>query len=237
MLRGSLMSVRGVTAFGILGLAVMTAACSDLGTMGKGDVAVTMRLDDALAAPSYAVSAAPFEGTVMAGPVSPDAIASLIVNVTAVQFLPLTADEGENGESEEDGWVSLELSEPISLDLLALPAEGESPIVIASGEVPVGQYGKVRLLTDGGTIQFLEEITIGNAATFEAGVDYAVDIPSGAQTGLKTDVGFEVVETEGVVADVHLLFSPGATFLNLTVTGNGMVKLAPVIKAAPEPGT
>ena len=69
--------------------------------------------------------------------------------------------------------------------------------------------------------------TIGvGQATFAADSSHAVRIPSAENTGLKTDIAFTVAAD----TDVNLLFSPDATFQNVTATGNGQVILAPVIK-------
>ncbi len=149
-------------------------------------------------------------------------VAELFVSITEIQFLPVTEEEA-NG-----GWQSLSLDAPAELDLMALPTEGESPIVIASGELEVGDYRMVRLFMSDATIVFNTDISLGQAITFEAGEPgHAVRIPSGAETGTKTDAEFSVVAD----TDVNLLFDPAATFLNVAVTGTGQVILAPVIRA------
>jgi len=113
--------------------------------------------------------------------------------------------------------------------------EDESPLVIASGAVLVGDYASVRLFVDEAVIRFSEAVSLGLSLTFDADFDYDVSIPSGEETGIKTDAEFSVVaDAEGNVNDVGLLFSPGATFLNVTGTGSGEVILAPVIRGRPE---
>ncbi len=87
----------------------------------------------------------------------------------------------------------------------------------------------VRLLVSGGTIVFDADISVGQF-TFAAGnPGYGVTIPSGAQTGLKTDLAFTV--GEGGSTEVNLLFDEGATFQNATATGSGKVILAPVLRS------
>jgi hypothetical protein len=167
-----------------------------------------------------------------AGPaaaISPDTVQSLIVDVIEVQFLAAGAAEEDAG-----GWQSLTLAEAVALDLMALPAESDGSIAIASGSVPVGSYSMVRLLVTGGEIVFKGPITLGAGAagSFDGGTPYPVTVPSGDQTGLKTDVAFEVTAGEDETANAaYVVFVPGTTFQNVTVTGNGGVTLNPVIRA------
>jgi hypothetical protein len=81
------------------------------------------------------------------------------------------------------------------------------------------------------SIYFNNMISVGNQ-TYDVDMEYAVDVPSGAQSGLKTDVSF-TVEADPATADplaVNVLFDPDMTFNNVTATGSGRVKLTPVIK-------
>jgi hypothetical protein len=158
-------------------------------------------------------------------PLDRDNVLSLTVVVTAIEFLPVF-----EGDSTEDGggWISLELSEPVELDLLALPTEGESPLVIAAGNVEPGDYRNVRLLIGDATIVFDQPFSIG-LAEFDG--EHPVTVPSGAQTGLKTDIAFTVeADGDGNPQDLNLLFDPGITFLNAIATGNGTVILTPVLR-------
>jgi hypothetical protein len=164
-----------------------------------------------------------------AAAISPDTVQSLTVEVIEVQFLP-------TGENEEDagGWQSLPLAEPVVLDLMALPSESEGSIEIASGTVPVGSYSMVRLLVTGGEIVFKGPIVLGAGAagSFDGGTPYPVTIPSGDETGLKTDVAFEVTAGEDETVNVaYVVFEPGTTFQNVAATSNGAVNLTPVIRA------
>jgi hypothetical protein len=209
------------------------AACSDGGPGEREQVDVEMQQTSAIFAQvtgGWATSLTGGEGTTAV--ISPDVVASLTVRITEIQFLP--ADQ-EGNEDEGGAWVSLQLSSPVTIDLMTLPTEGESPLVIASGSVLVGDYANVRLFVDEAVIRFSETVSLGLALTFDADVDYDVTIPSGAETGIKTDASFSVVaDAEGTVNEVGLLFSPGATFLNVSGTGTGNVMLAPVIRGQPE---
>jgi hypothetical protein len=208
-----------------LAAAVALAACADVGPRADARISVTLQQSDAAVAAAAGWSGSMHDGAAVAGRVSRDTVAALAVRITDLQFLPATA-EG----TDDAAWVSLELSNPVRLDLLDLPSEGASPLVIASGTIAAGDYGKVRLFVDSAAIEFKGPINLGAAASFLAGIGYEVEIPSAAQTGLKTDIAFSVEEG----ADVNLLFAPNATFQNLTVTGNGRVILTPVIRSRPQ---
>jgi hypothetical protein len=216
-----------------LAAGVLVGACTDLGPRDRESVNVTMQqTEDVVAQAADGWYASVADGSVNA--IDRDAVASLVVQVSQIQFLPKT---DEASADDDGGWISLPIG-PVTLDLMALPTESESPLVIASGDVPEGAYRRVRLFVDDATIRFTTPIDYGvglGRKGFEADVDYQVDIPSGAQTGIKTDVEFTVeADAQGNINDVHLLFDPAATFLNVTTTGNGKVMLAPVIRQLPE---
>lgn len=212
-------------------VATFAVACSDGGPEATGDVDITMQQTDAILAQVVGGwSASIVSAGASAAMVDPDTVETLAIRVTTIQLLPQGRDEEEDGS-----WVTLDLDERVLLDLMALPTEGESPLVIASGEVEVGTYANVRLFTDSASIRFKGPIELGVAATFEAGEDYLVEIPSGTQTGIKTNLTF-TVEAEGDLNDVSLLFSSGSTFQNVTATGTGRVMLTPIIHERGEGG-
>jgi len=207
-------------------IAALTTACGDEGPEATGDVEVTLQQSDAILAQVVSDWSASFvSGDASMTLVDPDTVESLVVRVTTIQFLPQGRDEADNG-----WWVTLELAAPVLLDLMGLPTEGESPLVIASGSVEVGTYANVRLYTDSAAIQFKGPISLGAAIDFEGGVAHQVEIPSVEQTGINTDVSFTVeADAEGILNDVNLLFNTGSTFQNVIATGNDMVTLTPVI--------
>lgn len=175
-------------------------------------------------ASSWSASVAAPAGPAVA--ISPDTVASLVIRVTDIEVLPVGGDEDDDG-----AWISLTLPDTVDLDLMALPTTAGSPLVVASGALPVGDYQNVRLFVASATIEFTGPLSLGGAVTFDANVMYDVTIPSGAQTGLKTDAAFSVTaDGQGNVNDVDLLFSTGSTFQNVTGTGTGEVILAPVIR-------
>jgi hypothetical protein len=192
--------------------------CSEAGP-GSATVDVRMRQTDQILSQVTAGWFGGLSGT--AAPIDPEVVSSLTVRVTGIAFLPADADENDEG-----GWVSLALDTPVELDLMALPTEGESPIVVASGAIAVGDYRNVRLMVDQAVIRFSAAVSLGAAFTLDADVDYEVTVPSADQTGIKTDAEFSVATD----TQVDLLFSTGSTFQNVTATGNGQVILAPVIR-------
>ena len=213
-------------------VAAFTTACSDQGPESTGDVDVTMQQTGAILAQVvngwYASIVSGEASMVM---VDPDTVETLTVRVTTIEFLP-------QGTADDGAWVALELGDPVLLDLMALPTEDASPLVIASGSVEVGTYGNVRVFIDSASIRFKGPIALGSAITFDGGVDHLVDIPSGTETGIKTDASFTVeADADGNVNDVSLLFSTGSTFQNVTATGNSMVIMSPVIHDRGEGGT
>ena len=153
-------------------------------------------------------------------------VASLMVTVTDIQFLPA-------GSEDADGsWQSMTLGSPVEVNLAALPEGGESPVVIAAGALEVGDYSQVRLFVGAATIEFANAVTLGQATSFDAGTGYPVDIPSGTQTGIKTDVSFSVTDDgAGGTNAVDLVFDSGATYANVNATGSGRVSMAPVVRA------
>lgn len=224
----------GMPRYAMLGIAALFgAACSDMGSNATESVTVSMSQTDDLAAQlvsGWYASVTGGAGAAVA--MDKDTVASLLVEISDIQFLPAGADAET---ADEGAWISLQLSAPAQLDLMALPAAGESPLVIAAGEAPVGSYGSVRLFAAAATIQFKGNVDLGVSFSFKGGVDYAVEIPSGDQTGIKTDAAFTVEADEGgALNDVQLLFDPAATFLNVSGTGDGRVLLAPVIRSEPE---
>ncbi len=108
----------------------------------------------------------------------------------------------------------------------AIAMTGPDRVPIMHGTLPGAMARHGRALEDLYRRYPQDVLTVGQA-TFAADSTHAVRIPSAENTGLKTDIAF-TVEAD---TDVNLLFSPDATFQNVTATGNGQVILAPVIKA------
>lgn len=209
--------------------AAVAAGCGTVSPDGTGNVQVTIqKIASATATQALADGfASAADGSYV--PIDLDNVQSFTVQITSIEFLPVTADE-EN----DAAWIRLPLDPAVALDpavtldLLALPTGGDSPIVIAAGPVDEGAYSMVRLLVSGGTIVFDTDFSVGQFTFDMAPDDHPVTIPSGVQTGLKTDLAFTVGEGGGT--EVSLLFDEGATFQNATATGSGKVILTPVLR-------
>ena len=205
-----------------LAIATVVAACSDTtSTNDVHEVAVAMQQTDAalLAAPALRAAEA------AQGKIQIDQVDSLFITITSISFLPVLADD----DTTEASWQAIDLSEPLRIDLMALPAEDDSALVIAEGALPEGDYERMRFLLSNSEIFLNSMATIGNFA-FDPDTEYAVKVPSGSSSGLKTDLRFNVVADTAV----NLLFASTATFDAVTATGNGNVILSPVLKAKGE---
>jgi len=216
---------------------VAGACASDTGLnpdQGTSQVRVTLQRTDAIPL-TFAVAAEP--GEAMA--VVPRAnIEALTVSVLSVELLSQCEDPGaqQNGQQGQNGdgdceWVPIAvLDAQVTLDLLNLPTEDDSPIVLAAGDVPAGDYTRLRIFIEGGAVNFLEPFSVGKT-DYNADDDYAITIPSADNTGIKVSISLSVAD--GNADDVQLLFDEGATFRNVVATGSGMIKVPPVLKARP----
>ena len=210
----------GVARLSVLALtAAVAAGCGTVGPDGTGNVRVTMQKIASATATQALVDGFASSADGSYPPIDLTNVMSFAVEVTSIEFLLVGAD---------GPWISFGV-DPMDLDLMALPPAFAAPLVIADGPVAGGEYHMVRLLVSGGTIVFNAEVSVGQA-TFDLRADgYDVTIPSGTQTGLKTDLAFTVVA--GGSSDVNLVFDPDATFQNATATGSGKVILAPVLRS------
>ncbi len=217
----------GMARVGVLALTTAVAAgCDTVGIGGSGELRVTMQR---VAGQTTTQAVSDGFASVANGsskPIDASNVLSLTVEIANIQFLPAVADEGAD---DAGSWISLTIA-PVELDLMALPTGGEPPLVIAAGSVPAGNYRKVRLFVGDATIMFEAALRVGQAI-FAGAVDHPVTIPSGAETGLKTDLAFTVEnDSDGNPQELNLLFDEGATFQNATATGNGTVILSPVLR-------
>ena len=206
-------------------VALATAACEHgigLDTTAVGSAQLSMfRSGDSVAAGDTSAA----NGSA----VQPDTVASLKVTVTAIEFLRAGAADTSDGNS---AWTRVSLAAPVQIDLMALPTDSTSALVIASGSVQAGAYSRVRLFVTNPRITFKGGIQVGVGVSLLGGVEYAVSIPSAAQTGIKTSASFTVNATAngGSTADIALMFDQASTLGNVTATGTGQVILAPVIQ-------
>jgi len=214
-----------IRSVAIVGLLAGAMACSDSEPVLAPSEARISIADDISSSAMAPTLYASVNGVLVAIPA--DTVASLEVTISDVSYLA----EGDD-EDTESAWQTLALPAAVTLDLMALPSEQAGSIEIASGSVPVGSYRKVRLIAGEGEIVFRGPLSLGGGADFDGATVYTVTIPSGLQTGIKTDVSFEVTENEDATVNAaYLVFDPDATFLNITATGTGGVILNPVLRA------
>ncbi len=220
--------------------AAVAAACADsTGSRGTGTVEVTMQQVSAPMAQLAEVFLSPTGATAR---VEKEKVDSLFVWFSRIGFLPVdsmaadssdstSADSTDNGDDDAYPWIWMDLDSVVRIDLMALPADTDSVVVIATGSVPAGDYRKLRMIVADASVYFNDVIPVGNKV-FGVDTAYAVDVPSGAQSGLKTDAWF-TVEADADTGDpmaVNVLFDPNMTFSNVTATGSGRVKIKPVLK-------
>jgi len=218
--------------------ALVAGACSDGTGLQDGTAEVRVTLQEATDAVLAQIVAGPeLAPDDAAGRVPRENVVSLTVTVTGVAILPYCEEAGEgNGDGQcEDLWIPLDLvledgTAGVTVSLLELPTEGESPLQLAAADVPFGEYHKVRLFISDAFVVFAEEFTVGQSV-FLAGESIAVEIPSAQNSGIKADI--DLVVAEGNAEDVGLLFDADATFRHVVGTGNGRVLMPPVLKARP----
>jgi Domain of unknown function (DUF4382) len=131
-------------------------------------------------------------------------------------------------DADSVAWYTLDLVGSGRLDLLHLPTDSANGLVLASGDVPPGDYRRVRLEISDATIWFDTTVTAWNGLTFKPDTGYSVLIPSAEQSGLKTDAGLTVPNGGG---DVTLMFDTDATIRGALVTGSGKIIVIPVIRS------
>jgi hypothetical protein len=232
-------------------LAVGLQGCGNgTGPEGTGHVSV------ALSQASGGLAAATDFGTPTFDVVPLGNVGSFNVDVTAVEVHRVgTDEEASSGEAEGEGevgggadpWIRIDLTAAgeEEVDMLELPeADGASSgFQIALEAVPAGTYNLLRLFFDGVSLSLLNDAMI-DGVLYEAGTDLPLEIrvPSGDQTGILVQTGtFEV--PAGGTASVEVIFDPENSLKNVTVTGNGIISVTPVMsgqvvvtQAPPEEG-
>jgi len=136
-------------------------------------------------------------------------------------------DDGDGTEDDDEGsgaWISVDLAAGgVTVDLV-----GMSPQEIASDAVPGGTYNKIRLFfSAASTITFSQDVTVGGGSIYEADTVYELEIPSGANTGIKVQIGFFDV-SDGETETVNVVVDLANSVKNVTANQN-RVKMTPVI--------
>ena len=113
-------------------------------------------------------------------------------------------------EANVDGkWVNVPV-ETTNVDLLNL---ADHDILLATGDVPTGNYGQVRVFVSSATVTDSEGV-------------HTVKIPSGSQTGIKLNVNYDIRRN-----DITTLLLDFNVDQSIVKTGNGKYILKPVIPA------
>ena len=126
------------------------------------------------------------------------------------------------GRLSED-WYTLDVTGSGHLDLMHLPTDSGSGLVLAVGTVPAGAYAGARLITSTVTMWFHATLTIGGT-TFVPGTGYPVTLPSGPDAGIRTRAGFTIAEG---ASEVLLVFDPHEAVRGAIVTPHGEIIIAP----------
>jgi len=93
--------------------------------------------------------------------------------------------------------------------------------------LPAGTYNVLRFFVQSATVTFSSDITVGGAS-FVSGQTYDLDIPSVDNTGIQiTTAHFTVEETSETVL---VLFDPAASTASIGATGDGRVRMTPVLR-------
>lgn len=210
----------GLLTFALVGCETGTGPGSDSETrvlLTRGTVASTSLSAAVLQADPV------FNRFAALGPVALSKVVSIDATITRVDALPAAEDP-----EAEAGWVSLDVVQGGSVNLLSLPMATEEGLTLARAELPVGTYGNLRFFLQDPTITFNEPVTVGRH-TFPANEKIPLFIPSGDQTGLKTKVVFNVAE--GDADDVKLIFDAAASVEKIVAAGDGRIILPPVMVA------
>ncbi len=143
---------------------------------------------------------------------SPAAFDSVIVEVDSVEVhMETEGNDSTGGEDSTGGWITVS-DKPAKYDLLAL----RNGITTLLGDVRLsaGHYTQIRLMLGAGSYVVVN------------GVQHALTIPSGFETGIKLNEQFDI-EADQTYA-LTLDFDAGRSII---VTGNGTYMLKPTIRA------
>lgn len=131
-----------------------------------------------------------------------------------------------NGSSGEGGWITLNLTEPLPIDVLSLPTA--AGVEVARGDLPAGQYDNLRLFFSQATLTLSQTLDV-QGQTFDPG-EYDLRIPSAEQTGLKVpSASFQIAEgqTETVIVEI----ATDASVQTIVRNANGF-QMSPVLTAS-----
>jgi len=148
-------------------------------------------------------------------------VQDLKVTITAVQALSAAFLDRSD---EENGWRTLTLAAPVTVNLLSLPFEGEG-LEIINGDLAPGPYVRLRFLVSEASLVLLAPLTI-SGRTYAANEEIDLRIPT---PWISIPGSYFVVE-DGEGAVVEVVFDPASSFGQITVTQGGKLTLLPVFR-------
>lgn len=229
----------------LLAVPLMTGCSDPTANQATGPLQVTLQKTAVSSLQSVGPMLSVSGGEEAAGPIELSNILCLTVEITGVHLLPVVEDDPDTPEEEEAMWERLAVT-PFTVDLANLPRLGDDPeeplMIVFDPEVPVGDYRKVRFITDEAPeahqIFFDEPFDVGQS-TYDGNDDgnctngSPVNVPSGSQSGLKIDMEFTVESPDGNPTSIDLLFDEDTSIRNAVATGSGRVNLTPVLRSRP----
>lgn len=140
-------------------------------------------------------------------------------NAVVIEFTGVSIKR-KSGTATDDtsGWTEITFNQPMSIDLLTL--QGSNHISLLSEQsLPAGTYSEIRL-----HVNAKEDTIFDSYIVLTNGNRFELDIPSGAQTGLK--VKGEITIPENGAAGFTIDFDVRKS---IVVSGTGKYKLKPVL--------
>jgi hypothetical protein len=209
----------------IMALAVMASGCDAITGSDSSNTRVLLSREGGSGA-AFSVGVEPESGSGEAsfyhgGTATLALVSDLSVTITAVQALPASALDMPG---EEEGWRTLTLSTPVTVNLMELPFEGDG-LEIINGDLDPGPYVRLRFLVSEANLELLAPLTI-SGHTYPAGEEIELRIP----TPWVSIPGAYFVVEEGEGAVVEVVFDPASSFGQVTVTQGGRLTLLPVFR-------
>lgn len=130
-----------------------------------------------------------------------------------VNIVVTSVEVHSNQLDSTSGWFTIN-NIPGTYDLLTL--RNGASAVLGNNELEAGQYSQIRLIIGTGSNVVVDGIT------------HPLDIPSGAQSGLKLNHAFQI--QPGLLYELILDFDAERS---IVLTGNNQYKLKPVIRLVP----
>ncbi|MFP4227984.1 MAG: DUF4382 domain-containing protein [Salinivenus sp.] len=140
--------------------------------------------------------------------------------VVTIDRVDLVTEDGEDGDGDDDGDGTITLTDQTrTIDLLQLQ-DGVDSTLAEDVTVPEGEYAQLRLV--------LKDSTGANYVITNTGEQQNLEVPSGAQSGIKIVLPGEVeVENDGDEFAVTLDFDAEDSFVE---TGNGQHIFKPTVR-------